>query len=512
MHGRCHDISSAFIHVGSWFAKSINSTANYLMSHISYAGAQLKKNILGDAIEIILGKEEFVITELVKRAQGTNIGIAYMGPPALPVTPKVVMVVGSVKNITQVSDYGKNGDPKARAVFKIIDEVTNGESIITYLGDDAKKSKSNIRHYLLGKEAVDTALKITQKRFVNLMHNWQVEKSYQDQFSWLAANVIGECVFGIPELDIEYIPIIRELSDLITQNDPKSKDFLRAKKTIEDLSRQLFEKFEKELLNIPNFLFEEFQTRFPNRDEQIKKFKEQNFAVAYIVESNLSATLMFALIQIHQRDDIKNKLLHEIQSKQNEEKMEADKFDFKTINSMPYLDAVVKETLRFLSPTGLIARETSVSTTLRISDDKGNETQHFIPARSRLFTSVSCIHHNPKFWKNYAHFDPTHFLNGNEPRNPKEYRDHYLPFSLGTRACPAEHQFAPAVLKMAIILSLYYKFSFDRTLEQIKPIPFNGIQPRWDKEIFLKACPQKIYENLAEAKLDAPQNSIQARL
>ena len=71
------------------------------------------------------------------------------------------------------------------------------------------------------------------------------------------------------------------------------------------------------------------------------------------------------------------------------------------IANLPYLQAILKETLR-LHPTGpMIPRESTESCTIN-----GYE----IPARTRLFVNVWAINRDPNYWENPLEFRPERFL------------------------------------------------------------------------------------------------------
>ena len=94
------------------------------------------------------------------------------------------------------------------------------------------------------------------------------------------------------------------------------------------------------------------------------------------------------------------------------------------IQNLPYLLAVMKETLR-LHPIGplLIPHTPSQTTTI------GGYT---IPKGSRVFVNVWEIHRDPSVWDNPLQFDPTRFL---DARNYKGSDFNYLPFGSGRRIC-----------------------------------------------------------------------------
>ncbi|CAK1553506.1 unnamed protein product [Leptosia nina] len=106
---------------------------------------------------------------------------------------------------------------------------------------------------------------------------------------------------------------------------------------------------------------------------------------------------------------------------------------------LPYLERVIKETLRLFPSVPFIIREAS---------------EHFItndgipvPKGSGLITSIWGVHRNPKYWGSDAHcFDPDRFL----PERCKNLHPcAFIPFSHGPRNCLG-YQYAMMSMKTAL--------------------------------------------------------------
>lgn len=99
--------------------------------------------------------------------------------------------------------------------------------------------------------------------------------------------------------------------------------------------------------------------------------------------------------------------------------------------NLPYLQAIVKETLR-LHPTGpMIVRESSEHCTVGGYD---------IPAKTRLFVNVWAIGRDPYHWENPLEFRPERFVSieesGKSQLDVRGQHFHLLPFGSGRRSCP----------------------------------------------------------------------------
>ncbi|MED6158012.1 hypothetical protein PIB30_028832 [Stylosanthes scabra] len=95
------------------------------------------------------------------------------------------------------------------------------------------------------------------------------------------------------------------------------------------------------------------------------------------------------------------------------------------IPNLPYIQAIVKETLR-LHPAGpLIFRQSSKTAMV-----KGYE----IPAKTRLFINVWAIGRDPKHWENPLEFTPKRFIEKQVDVRGQQYE--LIPFGSGRRMCP----------------------------------------------------------------------------
>lgn len=97
------------------------------------------------------------------------------------------------------------------------------------------------------------------------------------------------------------------------------------------------------------------------------------------------------------------------------------------IPNLPYLQAIVKETLR-IHPTGpLILRECNKDCLI---------AGYFIKAKTRLFVNVWAINRDPNYWDDPLKFRPQRFLSADGQLDVRGQHYHYLPFGTGIRGCP----------------------------------------------------------------------------
>ncbi|KAL0577986.1 hypothetical protein V5O48_004024, partial [Marasmius crinis-equi] len=101
--------------------------------------------------------------------------------------------------------------------------------------------------------------------------------------------------------------------------------------------------------------------------------------------------------------------------------------DFSDIDALPYLQALIKETLRWrpIAPIGFAHCVTE--------DDVYNGM--FIPKGSTVFANISAITSDPKLFPEPEQFKPERFLNTDDPR----LTNYTLSFGFGRRVCPGLH-------------------------------------------------------------------------
>lgn len=95
---------------------------------------------------------------------------------------------------------------------------------------------------------------------------------------------------------------------------------------------------------------------------------------------------------------------------------------------LPYLQAVIKETLRFRMAIPLLVPH------MNLHDAKLGGFD--IPAESKILVNAWWLANNPAHWKKPEEFRPERFLeeDANVEANGNDFR--YLPFGVGRRSCP----------------------------------------------------------------------------
>ncbi|KAL8571092.1 hypothetical protein ACOMHN_010553 [Nucella lapillus] len=115
------------------------------------------------------------------------------------------------------------------------------------------------------------------------------------------------------------------------------------------------------------------------------------------------------------------------------------------LNSLPYMTACIKETIRNYSTVPFIERET-----MEPLDIDG----HIIPAGTFIGVQLWCLHHNPTVWDRPHDFLPERFLGDNVLKmDPFQF----VPFSAGSRNCIGQN-FAMNELKV-MVARIFHRFT-----------------------------------------------------
>nr|XP_043622568.1 desmethyl-deoxy-podophyllotoxin synthase-like [Erigeron canadensis] len=117
------------------------------------------------------------------------------------------------------------------------------------------------------------------------------------------------------------------------------------------------------------------------------------------------------------------------------------------IQSLVFLKAVIKETLRLHPPAPLMLPMEN--------KEKCEITGYDIPKQTRVIVNIWAIGRDPKYWKDPERFDPERFLDGSNSIDFRGVDFEYIPFGAGRRICPGI-SFGLANLELSLASLLYH--------------------------------------------------------
>jgi cytochrome P450 len=153
--------------------------------------------------------------------------------------------------------------------------------------------------------------------------------------------------------------------------------------------------------------------------------------------------LAFALMLLGDHPDIDARAHAEIQTVLNGKTPTAE-----DVRNLPFLEAIVKETLRLYPPAHIFGRESVRELTL------GNWK---IPKGASVLMSPYALHRSSDYWPDPHSFRPDRWLDGSADGVPKNA---YLPFGGGARVCIGNH-FA-MMESMLILATILPRARFER--------------------------------------------------
>lgn len=165
--------------------------------------------------------------------------------------------------------------------------------------------------------------------------------------------------------------------------------------------------------------------------------------------SDTSAIVLeWAMAELLANTDKMKIVEEEIQSVVSKKEGNKDMVEEADIQNMPYLRAVVKETMRLHPVLPLLLPRESRQACKVLDFD--------IPAKTQAFVNTWAIGRDPKVWDNPNELQPERFLDSNIDVYGQHYE--FLPFGSGRRICPGQNL---GLLNVHIILAcLLHAFSW----------------------------------------------------
>ncbi|KZP32004.1 cytochrome P450 [Athelia psychrophila] len=203
-------------------------------------------------------------------------------------------------------------------------------------------------------------------------------------------------------------------------------------------------------------------------DELIAQMTTLTFAAFDTTSSALSHILHL----LAQHPDMQTKLCREI----IEARERGGDLDYNALDRLPYLDAIIRETLRLFPPLPIMARIARKDMVLPLSKPmKGADgkpiSEILVPKGTMTFISIITANRNPEIWGPDSYeWKPERWLSALPPsvadaRYPAVYSN-LMTFIGGSRACIG---FKFAELEMKIVLSLLLEsFTFAETKEKVE--------------------------------------------
>lgn len=182
------------------------------------------------------------------------------------------------------------------------------------------------------------------------------------------------------------------------------------------------------------------------------------FTVGYETSSQV---LMYTAYCLALHQECQDELVRELRDARGDGDSD---WDYETLLALPYLDAVVNESMRLYNPVLRMERRASVDFQLQLPD---SDKQIVIPKGMIVGIPVWAIHHAEEFYPEPLSFQPERFL----PENKAGILDStFLPFGQGPRDCIGR-KFAVLEIKY-LLAAILPHYRFVRCSETSVPLEF----------------------------------------
>ncbi|XP_049281498.1 probable cytochrome P450 9f2 [Anopheles funestus] len=206
---------------------------------------------------------------------------------------------------------------------------------------------------------------------------------------------------------------------------------------------------------------DKLKTTLQLTDEQLTAQCATFFTKGFEPTLNL---LSFAAYELAQSLDVQRKLYDEMSHHGLTANSSTGVPPYESIRSLPYLEAIVLETLRKWPPHPLLVRECTKPFNIPATEN-GDRASIPMKVGDKLYVSVWALHRNADYFPQPEQFNPERFLSGNAPRP-----NTFIPFGIG-RGCVGQ-EFVKLVVKVTLV-ALVQRFKLkpgERTSDPIKLI------------------------------------------
>ncbi|CAG2162360.1 unnamed protein product [Oppiella nova] len=211
-----------------------------------------------------------------------------------------------------------------------------------------------------------------------------------------------------------------------------------------------------------------FNTNFANKTLTEDEIIAQSWLFLLAGFETTATTLGHLSYELGLNPDVQEKLHNEVINA-----FDLDgKINYETLQSLPYLDAVISETLRMYPALARLEREAG-------EDVKLGDTGITVFKGQLIEIPVYAIHRSERYYKNADTFTPERFM----PENRKDLVPYaYMPFGTGPRNCIGM-RFALMEIKLCIA-HIVKRFRFTKCADTEMPIKFMNLTPLMTAESF----------------------------
>ncbi|KAF5289900.1 hypothetical protein FQA39_LY14962 [Lamprigera yunnana] len=182
-----------------------------------------------------------------------------------------------------------------------------------------------------------------------------------------------------------------------------------------------------------------------NNDMTEDEIKDEVNTIMVAGHDPISSVLSFVLYCLSNNPEVQRKVVEEMDAILGKDTRRP--LRLQDIQSMKYLDAVIKESLRLYPPVPFIGRTVS---------EEFQFDGKTIPKGTSLLLNIYGIHHDPNVYPDPQSFKPERFMDADNASRP---RYAFIPFSSGMRDCIGQKFAMVEVKSIVCVLLQHYEFS-----------------------------------------------------
>jgi|GEM_PF-4504414 len=187
--------------------------------------------------------------------------------------------------------------------------------------------------------------------------------------------------------------------------------------------------------------------------------REEMMSLLMSAHETVATTLSWTYYLLAQSPNATARLENEILTQIGDRPLELD-----DLPQVPYVKAIIQESMRLYPPAWTISRQAIETTTLANIE---------VPIGSRIFINPITLHRDERWFPDPHKFNPDRFIGGDIKKHS------YLPFSTGSRKCIGRElaMLEAQILLISIVQHLYFHRNDTRQIEREALITLRPKQP-----------------------------------
>jgi hypothetical protein len=219
-----------------------------------------------------------------------------------------------------------------------------------------------------------------------------------------------------------------------------------------------------------------------NKYDMSKDLLDEAITLLFAGQDTSAATLSWTLHLLSLHPEKQERVADEIISVVGIDADESQLISKQMISRMPYLDAVIKESMRLYPVAPFIVRKLTTDITIPIEDDEGfvekltdttRMTTLTMPESTFACIWIYALHRNPKLWDRPDDFLPERWIEEELRKQDSGQVEHgaYIPFAIGPRNCLGQPM-AQVILRIALARIIKKYVVIDPRFETLSKINY----------------------------------------